>query len=163
MRVVVADTGPLHYLVWIGHIDLVPELFEKVFLPPEVRDELSRAEAPSVVRAWIANPPEWLTVLTAPSAPPPDPALLKLDSGERAAIALTRSVKADGIHMDDRAGVVAARALGFAVVGTLGVLDAAARRGLVDLEEALERLRKTTFRRTEELFDAMLKRHKSRA
>jgi predicted nucleic acid-binding protein len=65
--------------------------------------------------------------------------------------------------MDDRAGVVAARALGFAVVGTLGVLDAAARRGLVDLAEALERLRKTTFRRTEELFDAMLKRHKSRA
>lgn len=95
--------------------------------------------------------------------PPPDPALLKLDSGERAAIALTRSVKADGILMDDRAGVVAARALGFAVVGTLGVLDAAARRGLVDLAEALERLRKTTFRRTEELFDAMLKRHKSRA
>jgi predicted nucleic acid-binding protein len=76
---------------------------------------------------------------------------------------LTRSVKADGILMDDRAGVVAARALGFAVVGTLGVLDAAARRGLVDLEEALERLRKTTFRRTEELFDAMLKRHKGRA
>lgn len=76
---------------------------------------------------------------------------------------MTRSVKADGILMDDRAGVVAARALGFAVVGTLGVLDAAARRGLVDLAEALERLRKTTFRRTEELFDAMLKRHKSRA
>jgi predicted nucleic acid-binding protein len=91
---VVADTGPLHYLVWIGHIDLVPELFEKVFLPPEVRDELSRAEAPAVVRAWIASPPEWLTVL--PALPePPDPALLKLDSGERAAIALARSVKAD--------------------------------------------------------------------
>jgi predicted nucleic acid-binding protein len=75
---------------------------------------------------------------------------------------LARSVKADGILMDDRAGVAAARAQGFAVVGTLGILDAAARRGLVDLAEALEQLRKTNFRRTEELFDAMLKRHKGR-
>jgi predicted nucleic acid-binding protein len=73
--------------------------------------------------AWIANPPEWLTVLPAPPEPL-DPALLKLDSGERAAIALARSVKADGILMDDRAGVVAARTQGFAVVGTLGILDA---------------------------------------
>jgi predicted nucleic acid-binding protein len=47
VRLVVGDTGPLHYLVWIGHIDLVPKLVEKVCLPCEVRDELSRRSVAS--------------------------------------------------------------------------------------------------------------------
>jgi predicted nucleic acid-binding protein len=63
--------------------------------------------------------------------------------------------------MDDRAGVAAARAKGFSVVGTLGILDAAARHGKVDLAQALDRLRKTTFRRSDELFDSLLRKHQA--
>lgn len=63
MRLVVADTGPLHYLVLIGHIELIPTLFESVFVPSEVQEELSRAEAPPDIRSWIANPPAWITVV----------------------------------------------------------------------------------------------------
>jgi predicted nucleic acid-binding protein len=33
MRVVVADTGPLNYLVLIGESDILPKLFEAVFVP----------------------------------------------------------------------------------------------------------------------------------
>jgi predicted nucleic acid-binding protein len=161
VRLVVADTGPLHYLLWIGHIDLIPKLFEKVILPLEVRDELSHAEAPAVVRSWIAEPPAWLMVLPAKAATT-DPLLLRLDDGERAAITLAASVKADAILMDDRAGVAAARQKGFAVMGTLGILDAAARRGLVEMAEALERLRGTNFRFREELFEALLKKTEGR-
>ena len=65
-----------------------------------------------------------------------DPVLLPLDRGERAAIVLATSLKVDAILMDDRAGVAAAKAKGFAVVGTLGILDAAARRSQVDLAQA---------------------------
>ena len=158
MRLVVADTGPLHYLILIGHIGLLPELFETVYVPFEVQDELSRAETPPEVRSWIADPPEWSMIVPAAHATD-DPALLRLDGGERAAIVLAASLKVDAILMDDRAGVAAARAKGFAVVGTLGILDAAARRGKVDLAEALSRLRETTFRRKDELFEALLKKH----
>jgi predicted nucleic acid-binding protein len=159
VRLVVADTGPLHYLVLIGHIDLIPASFETVLVPSEVQDELSRAEAPPEVRSWIANPPAWVTVVPAPAATT-DPLLLRLDRGERAAIVLAISLKIDAIIMDDRAGVTAAKAKGFAVVGTLGILDAAARQGKIDLAQALDRLRKTTFRRKDELFDAVLKKHR---
>jgi predicted nucleic acid-binding protein len=38
VRVVVADTGPLHYLVLIGQIDLLPRLFTAVTVPMVVRD-----------------------------------------------------------------------------------------------------------------------------
>jgi predicted nucleic acid-binding protein len=36
MRLVVADTGPLNYLVLIEAIELLPKLFEKVFAPEGV-------------------------------------------------------------------------------------------------------------------------------
>jgi predicted nucleic acid-binding protein len=52
-----------------------------------------------------------------------------LDDGERAAIALAADIDAHLILLDDRDGVSFARAQGFAVTGTLGVLDLAALRG----------------------------------
>ena len=40
LQVVVADTSPLNYLVLIGHVDILSALFERVFVPAIVRDEL---------------------------------------------------------------------------------------------------------------------------
>ena len=40
MRLVVADTSPLRYLAQINEIELLPRLFENVFIPSIVRDEL---------------------------------------------------------------------------------------------------------------------------
>jgi predicted nucleic acid-binding protein len=36
MRLVVADTSPVFYLLSIGHIDLLPRLFGKVCIPDAV-------------------------------------------------------------------------------------------------------------------------------
>jgi predicted nucleic acid-binding protein len=41
--IVVSHTGPLHYLVLIGDIVLLPQLFETVFVPEAVRAELNHA------------------------------------------------------------------------------------------------------------------------
>lgn len=48
--------------------------------------------------------------------------------------------------MDEKLGVRTARDQGLAVTGTLGVLVQAARRGLVDIDDALTHLRATDFR-----------------
>jgi predicted nucleic acid-binding protein len=50
MRLVVADTGPLNYLVLIEQVELLPALFEKVFVPQTVVDELRHHAAPEAVR-----------------------------------------------------------------------------------------------------------------
>ena len=42
MSAVVADTGPLHYLVLIEVIDILPRLFGRVLIPEIVGAELSR-------------------------------------------------------------------------------------------------------------------------
>ena len=154
MPLVVADTGPLHYLVLTGDIELLPKLFERVLVPQVVRDELANAEAPQAVRDWIARAPGGLDVRPAhPGAD--DVAVAKLDDGERAAIALALAVKAELVLMDDREGVGIARGRGLAVTGTLGVLDLAARRGLIDLAAAFERLKTTTFYYRQGLLEAL--------
>lgn len=158
MPVVVADTGPLNYLVQIDAIDVLPSLFGKVILPAAVRDELTHPRAPAAVRAWIANPPTWLDIRSNPHPTPQLAAVEVLEEGERSAIALASEIGADLILMDDRDGVEFARSQGFAVTGTLGVLDLAARRGLIDLAEAFTRLKATTFHYQQGLLDAFLAR-----
>jgi predicted nucleic acid-binding protein len=82
MRLVVAHTGPLYYLVLIDTIELLPKLFEKVLTPTAVQTELLHPEAPAVVRAWAARPPPWLDVRPVSSAID-DAAWRALDAGER--------------------------------------------------------------------------------
>jgi predicted nucleic acid-binding protein len=67
VRLVIADTGPINYLVLIDCIDLLPALFQKVILPTAVQRELDDRETPASVRTWIANPPAWVEVNEAPS------------------------------------------------------------------------------------------------
>jgi len=67
-----------------------------------------------------------------------------------------------GYGTDDRAGVAAARAQGLSVIGTLGVLVRAARRGMVELEATFTRLRGTNFRYSPELLETLLARHSER-
>jgi predicted nucleic acid-binding protein len=55
MLLVVADTGPIRYLVEIGYIDLLPQLFDKIFIPSVVCDELRHAGAPGPVRTWATR------------------------------------------------------------------------------------------------------------
>jgi predicted nucleic acid-binding protein len=158
MRIVVADTSPLRYLVQIDRIALLPRLFEKVYITSVVYDELRHPSAPEAVRNWMRSRPDWLEVSVAAAAA--DPSLRGLDEGEKSAIAFGLSLRADLILIDDRRGASVARGKEFEVTGTLGILDLAARRGMVDLADALARLRTTNFRRREELFEALLEQHK---
>jgi len=160
VRLVIADTGPLNYLILIGHIDLLPVLFEKVVLPATVQSELASGKAPFFVRHWVGNLPAWLEVRDAPLSQAEDASLKGIDAGERAAIQLAASLHADLLLMDDRKGVNAAQKRGLRVTGTLGVLDLAAQRGLADFAQAVEQLRQTNFRVPQALLDALLEKHR---
>jgi len=137
---------------------LLPELFEQVFVPDVVYSELSHPEAPEAVRIWVSSAPAWFTI--SPAAAAEDADLRALDPGERAAISLSVSLRPDLLLMDDRAGVAVARAIGFAVTGTIGLLDRAARQGLIDLVAAFAALRSTNFHLRPELLDQVLDKHR---
>lgn len=161
MRVVVADAGPLNYLVLTGDIGLLPKLFATVLIPTVVRGELMDRDTPEAVRAWMSNPPVWLEIHNEPLHHEIREAR-GLDEGECAAIALAITAKADLVLMDDQDGVAVARRMGLNVTGTLGVLDLAARKGLVDLVAAFTRLKGTSFYYRQPLLDELLARHRKR-
>jgi predicted nucleic acid-binding protein len=156
VRLVIADTGPINYLILIGHIELLPRMFENVVLPGAVQTELSDPVAPPLVRRWIATPPTWLEVIGTESLGP----VTGLHKGEAAAIALAESLHADLLLIDERRGVRAAERRGLRVTGTLGVLDLAAERGLLDFVQAIRLLEGTTFRRPTALLETLLLKHK---
>jgi predicted nucleic acid-binding protein len=60
--IIVSNTSPINYLILIGQIDLLPELFRQISIPQAVYSELSDTEAPRPVRTWIASPPSWLKI-----------------------------------------------------------------------------------------------------
>jgi len=158
VSVVVSDTSPLHYLILCGAENILPRLFRQVVIPPTVFRELQQANTPPPVRKWAFELPKWVAV----QSPKMVNLKLDVDAGELEAICLAQEIHADAVLMDDRAGRNAAIQCGLAVVGTIGLLEQAAARGLIELPPALARLRQTNARLDPELLRAALARDQAR-
>jgi predicted nucleic acid-binding protein len=85
-----------------------------------------------------------------------------LHRGETDALFLARELRADVLLMDELDGRTVARQFGLTVIGTLGVLDLAAARGLLDFRDAWQRLRATSFRVAPRLMADLLARDQAR-
>ena len=153
--VVLCDASPLRYLLLIGAADLLSGLYGRIVIPDVVAGELNRPRTPQLVKDWLSQPPGWLEIAV-PEHTAAAVFLTELDAGERDAILLALERKADLILMDERDGVQEARRLGLPVVGTVGVLDRAAAKGLVDLKDAFAQLRATNFRVSPSLLERLL-------
>ena len=158
MSVVVSDTSPLHYLILCGAEEILPRLFQQVVIPPTVFQELQQPNTPARVKQWAGALPSWAFV----KAPQALNLTLDVDAGELEAISLAQEIHAAAILMDDRAGRIAAQSCGLAVVGTIGLLEQAAVRGLIDLPDVIARLQQTNVRIDPKLMLAALDRDKAR-
>lgn len=126
----VADSGPLICLVRINRLELLPRLFSKVLVPPEVWNEVAvkgrnYPGASEIIRQ------SWLTLEL------PDPQLVRplsilVDAGEAEAIALAQTTADCTILLDDSRARKIAERLGIKQLGTVGLLLRAKRRGLVE-------------------------------
>jgi len=150
---VVSNTSPLNYLVLIELQQLLPTLFSRVLVPEAVLRELRSPAAPAQIGAWLDTTPHWLESRVAADIPTE---LRQLGPGEREAIVLAESVDDGLVLLDERRARGVARQRGLAVTGTLGVLDLAAARGLVDLADAFDRLSRTNFRGSPRLLRSLL-------
>jgi predicted nucleic acid-binding protein len=155
--IVVSDTSPFNYLILLHADQHMPKVLGEVATAPAVLDELRSWGACEEVRRWASSPPAWLKVLEPASL---DSSLL-LGKGETAAISLAlellRRSQPVRLLMDERSGRAAARRLGIPMLGTLTVLGEAGKLGLVDLPEAIRRLRATNFHAKPELYDEVLR------
>lgn len=152
--IVVADTSPINYLLLIGHINLLNQLYTRTLIPPAVLEELKHPAAPKRVQDWVLNAPSWLEVLN----PRIGLLLPQLDEGESQAIALAIELHAEVLLIDDQAGRQEAIRRGLKIAGTLSVLDEADQAGLITFDEAVAELRKTSFRLSSNVLSEILRR-----
>lgn len=143
--IVVADTSPLNYLLLIRSDWILRELYEKVVVPRAVFRELSHQSTPSLVKTWVESLPVWVEVRATSADEHPE--LSYLGDGEREAIVLAETIHPDFVLMDDLQGRTEAERRGIPTTGTLGVLLAAERAGLLSARDKyFELLRETNFR-----------------
>jgi hypothetical protein len=60
IRVVVADTSPINYLVLTDQIGVLPQLYTRILIPPAVLEEWKHPVAAESVQDWAGHPPSWL-------------------------------------------------------------------------------------------------------
>lgn len=133
--IVVSDTSAVTSLMQIGMADILRHIFQDVFIPPAVRDELSRfhSELPDFLRV---SAPAGLVVV--------EELMADLGRGEAEAIALADEIKADFLLIDEQRGRSVARQRGLRVIGVLGVLLRAKQQHLLEsLAETMRRLQET--------------------
>ena len=69
-------------------------------------------------------------------------------------------LKAERVLIDDRDASREAVRIGLNVVGTLGILEEAANRRLLDIEKKITELKETNFRASDKLYQTVLERVK---
>jgi predicted nucleic acid-binding protein len=157
---VIADNTPLRYLILLGYVDILPALYGRVILPRTVVTELQHPKTPPVVRTWVARLPAWIEVRQATSRA--DAVLAGLDAGERDAILLMQELQGDLLLIDEGDGYGAATQRGLRCLRTVGLLEHAGQQGLLDVPEAIARLRRTNFRIRPAVLDDVLARDAER-
>ena len=105
----------------------------------------------------MQSPPDWVELQSAARIA----STLLIGPGEAEAIALAKMLGAT-LLADDAEARMVATGLGVAVTGTVGVLERGAAAGLLQLPDALDRLRSTSFRLSAKLAQEALDRDRLR-
>ena len=126
----ISNTSPLLYLYRIGGINWLPKLFDEVWTPEAVKNELlaGRTKGYDVPDPADFN---WLHIVN-PNSMPSEWLALDLGTGEIAAMALALENPSRVILLDDMLARRTAQAAGLQVWGTLKILLEAKSQGLID-------------------------------
>lgn len=154
MRTVIADTSPLIALAKIDQFSLLQETFGRIVVTDAVRREIeakpdacAAAIETGVAAGWIAQASE-------------DPlrSLVALGAGEAATLTHAIRNNADLVLMDDRTARTYAARHRVPVMGVLGILLLAKRKGLVaSIAPLIEQLLQASkFRVSQELVRGVL-------
>lgn len=125
----ISNTSPLLYLYRIGGIEWLPQLFEEVWTPEAVKNELQAGRSKGYD---VPNPDDysWLNVVN-PKSTLSEWLALDLGIGEIAAMALALENPDRVVLLDDMLARRTAQVAGLQVWGTLKVLLEAKSHGII--------------------------------
>jgi predicted nucleic acid-binding protein len=154
---IVCDTTVLLYPGRIGLLDLLPALFDPVYIPEQVTLELDMGRL--LLRDTV-DPRDlpWATPVSVPQAMIDDLPANRLGTGERAVIAYAHAHHGTIAGLDDLQARQLAETLGLDIVGTLGILLRAKQADLIPaVRPPLDAAVDQGFRLTADLYQDVLR------
>ncbi len=118
-RIIISDTSCLIALKKIGFLDVLKDLFQEIVITREVQEEFGESL------------PDWITVFQVKNIVLQSEIANNLDSGEASSIALALELKGSILIIDELKGRKVAKSLKIEIIGTIGILLLAEKKGLV--------------------------------
>lgn len=142
----VSDTSCLILFSKIGELELLKKLFGKIYITEAVSKEFAQSL------------PDWIVVKN-PSSSLDKGLSGYLDPGEASSIALAAEQNESLLIIDEIKGRKAAKEMGVAITGSLGILVTAKRkRHIQAVKPLIEKIQETNFRISKELLDRVLQK-----
>ena len=153
--IVISDTSVITYLIQIGKISLLKELFQDIIIPPSVRKELEKIPN----QKYILEQNKWIRTLSIQNNKLLNTLLKKLDKGEAEAIILSIELSADILLIDEKKGRRIADEYGLNITGLLGIFVEGKTYGFINEVKPIldELINKTGFRISPKLYNFVLK------
>lgn len=135
-ELLIVNASPLIFLGKAGRLDLLRSMTDQPVLVPDAvyREVVSDQQLDAAARAIAAS--SWL-IRSAPVSVPTAVLEWDLGAGESSVIALALAHPGSSAVLDDLSGRKCALSLGIQVVGTIGLVVAAHRRGDIDDPRAM--------------------------
>lgn len=162
----ITNASPLIYLGQLGKLELLPKIFKQIYTTDLVKNEVLRLEtAPEraileeAFSSWlIPKKPQNISLMEKLEQ-------LNIHKGEASILVLAKELKIQGektiVILDDQATRDVARAMGFVITGTVGILIRSLKQKLIsknDCKILLTQLTtETDFRMSIKLYSRIIK------
>lgn len=156
--IVVSDSTILIGPAKIGKLDLLREIFSKVYIPEEVFKEVTergkKKPGSQVIReSW------WIETKQIKDNTQVNFLMASLEKGEAEVLALAKEIKTDLILLDEEKARKSAVIAGFEVMGLLGLLIVAKNLGILkEIRSSIEELKRKRFRINDKIVVEVLRK-----
>jgi len=144
-KVVVSNSTPLIYLAKIGRLNIIRDVFGKVFIPDAVFHEaVTQGKTLNMSDAYIIEKAVGTWIFKEQVKPEVNSEFcfletnMRLGSGEKEALKLCRQLNAEYFIVDDKEARKVSRILNIKPIGTCGIVIQACRQGSITKREALQ-------------------------
>jgi predicted nucleic acid-binding protein len=135
-QIIIADAGPLIAIAKTNHLQVLQQLFDRVWIPSLVEKECMAKPGLDTDRIAIAIKDGWLVVKVVPKLQ--RSVANALGAGELDSIQLAlQSPKTSLIIIDDRLARRQALEYGLNIIGTVRLLDIAEKKGIISSAEQI--------------------------
>lgn len=148
-KVIISDTSCLIALSKIDKLDILRKLYQEVIITREVQNEFGDSLPAQIIISEVKNKKKQIEIET------------RLDKGEASSIALALEISNSTLIIDEVKGRKIAKSLNINIIGTIGVLILADKKGLVkDVMGIILKMVNKGFRLSDKLIDQLIDKYK---